>query len=72
MLTNTEKLKHQSSTSRPFGTSGRSSRALKQRSRPETEIGREITPAAPEIQAAQQLLAQIAAKIVTQRKSNDQ
>jgi hypothetical protein len=72
MLMNTEKPKDQSSTSQPFGASGRSSRASEQGSRPEKEIGREMTAAAPEIQAAQRLLARIAVRIVTEKNSDEQ
>ena len=72
MLTNTEQPKDQSSTSRPFGASGRSPRASERGSRPEKEIGREMTASAPEIQAAQQLLARIAVRIVTEKKPDEQ
>ena len=70
MLMNTEKLKHQSSTSQSFGISDRSSLVSEQGSPPEKEIGNEIT-AAPQIQAAQQLLARIAVRIVTQKAQHE-
>jgi hypothetical protein len=73
MLTNTEKLKHQSSTSRPFGASGRSSRELEQGSPPANYQNQDMIrrDCPQEIQAAQRILARIAVRILHGRKTNE-
>src|SRR5947199_10721012 len=66
MLMNVKKPKLQSLIPKPFRPSGGSSRLLEKELMPANETGREMAPshAPPEIRASQQLLAQIAVRIL--------
>jgi hypothetical protein len=74
MLTKVKKRKDQLSTSQRFGASVGWSQAFNKESLPAKAAGREMTtrPAPPEIQAAQQLLARIAARILIGSKTDEQ
>ena len=73
MLTNTQKPKQYALMSPPSAASDRLSNRLEPGSQPADHLEKEmisrIIP--PEIEAAQQLLAQISVRIVTQRRTNE-
>ena len=70
MLTNTKRAKYPSSISKPFEALGELSRRLKGGLTKTNETGLETTSSqpAPEIQAAQKLIAQIAVRILIEGK----
>ena len=70
MLTSAKKAKYPLSTSKPSGPSSGSSRVLEGELTKPNEAGSAVisSHAAPEIQAAQKLIAQIAVRILIERK----
>jgi hypothetical protein len=74
MLTTMRKSTYQSSISKPFGASDESCSLSKNGSPPAKHPTQEtaISDSPPEIQAAQQMLARIAVKILTRRKTDEE
>jgi hypothetical protein len=74
MLTIMKKTKYQSSMSKPFEASDESCSLSKNGSPPAKHPAQEttISDSPPEIQAAQQILARIAVKILIRRKADEQ